>query len=436
MTAPEKKQAFVLLELMNHMLLIAREAKRRGFHVIALNHGPLQDQGPFAVPDGVVDEVVPVASWSDAEHVGKLVEAVRTAHDVVGTYAAFEPTLRFEAELRAGAGLPTSGPDAVDRALDKAHVRRELYAGGLSTLRSVSLTEALAWESWEFERPAVLKPANGTGSALCFMVGSMEELRAAADQASAGAVVNPMMKDYILAHGEFVLEERAEGELLSVESLVDRGEVHVVGLTGRYVSALDPVVEQGLVFPYPHPRRAEIEAVTKEFHAALGIVHGPTHLEVMVPDEGPVELIDFNVRTAGLAMVVCMGNAFGIDYARPLTDLACGTAPDLSFLGNPLRASADLLLLPPPEATEMREIVFPEGTEYGRHMKAIGQPLSGRADQLDVVGMVIVTADTVAELHDAALAVRRNTLFDGRPLGDNPNNQLLFPRFHHSATLA
>ncbi|MCZ7415214.1 MULTISPECIES: ATP-grasp domain-containing protein [unclassified Streptomyces] len=436
MTASEKKQAFVLLELMNHMLLIAQEAKRRGHHVVVLNQGPLQDKGPFAVPDGLVDELVRVPSWSDAEQVGKIVDTVHATYDVVGTYAAFEATLPFEAEIRHRAGLPTSGFHGVTQVLDKARVRRKLYAEGLSTLRSVSLTEALAWESWEFERSAVLKPANGTGSALCFMVGTMDELREAADQVAAAAVVNPMMKEYILSHGEFVLEERAEGELLSVESLVDRGEVHVVGLTGRYVSAMDPVVEQAACFPYPHPRRAEIESAARDFHAALGIGHGPTHLEVMVPDEGPIELIDFNIRMAGLAMAVCMGNAFGIEYAVPLTDIACGERPDLAFLGNARRASADILLLPPPEATVMCELGFPEGTEYGRHMKEIGTPLSGRADQLDVVGMVIVTADSVEELHDRILTVRRETLFDGRPLGDNPNNQLLFPRYHHSATLA
>lgn len=429
MKASGKKQTFVLLELMNHMLVVAQEAKRRGFHIVALNQGPLQDQGPFAVPDGAIDELVPIGTWSDADGVDKVLDDVISRHEVVGTYAGFEPTLSFEAELRSRAGLPGSGAAAVTRALDKAQVRQKLYAEGLSGLRSVSMTEALNWQAWEFERSAVLKPANGTGSALCFMVGTLEELRSAADQVAAAAVTNPMMKDYILTHGEFVLEERAEGELLSVESLAERGEVHVVGLTGRYVSALDPVVEQCLVFPYRHPRHDEIVARAREFHRSLGIAHGSTHLEVMVPDEGPIELIDFNLRTAGLAMAVCMGNALGVDYAVPLTDIACGTPLDLSFLDGAARYTANLLLLPPPEATEMAELVFPEGAEVGWMTKSIGQRLSGRADQLDVVGMAIVTADTGEELHRKATAVRRDTLFGGRSLGDNPNNQLLVPRY-------
>ncbi|GCB52715.1 acetyl-CoA carboxylase biotin carboxylase subunit family protein [Streptomyces sp. NL15-2K] len=436
-TDTPRKQAFVLLELLNHMVLIAREAKNRGFHVIALNHDPLLTDGPFAVPEGVVDEVVPVASWADAEAVDGIVDDVLTRYDVIGTYAAFEGALRHEARLRERSGLPTSGATTVTRALDKALVRGTLYREGLTTLRSTTLTEALTWDDWRFDRAAVLKPANGTGSALCFTVASLGELRAATAEIAAVKVTNALMKQYILAHGEFVLEERAEGELLSVESLVHRGEVHVVGLTGRYVSALDPVVELGACFPYPHPRGEEIVARAVEFHRALGITHGPTHLEVMVPDEGPIELIDFNLRTIGAGMSVCIGNAFGIEYAVPLTDLACGRCPDLSFLARAPRHSADLLLLPPPGATVMTDLAFPEGTEYGRVTKPFGQPLSGRADQLDVVAMVVVNADTPEELHRRALEARKTTVFNGEPLGDNPNNQVVSPRsYQFTATPA
>lgn len=427
---PAKPQAFVLLELLNHMVLIAREAKRRGLRVIALNNGPLLTEGPFAVPDGVVDEVVPVASWTDAGEVDGMVDDLLTRYEVTGTYAAFEGALRPEARLRELAGLPTSGVATVTRVLDKALVRSDLYAAGLTALRSTTLTEALTWRQWRFEGPAVLKPANGTGSALCFTVGSLAELRAAAEEIAAVKVGNALMAEYIRAHGEFVLEERAAGELLSVESLVHGGEVHVVGLTGRYVSALDPVVELGVCFPYRHPRHEEIVARAVEFHRSLGITHGPTHVEVMVPDEGPVELIDFNLRTAGVAMAVCIGNAFGVEYAVPLTDLACGRRPDLAFLGRTPRHSADLLLLPPPGATVMTDLAFPAGTEYGRATKPFGQPLSGRADQLDVVAMAVVTADTAEELHRRAQEVRRTTVFNGRPLGDHPNNRVVSPRHY------
>jgi len=242
-------------------------------------------------------------------------------------------------------------------------------------------------------------------------------------------VINPLMREYILANGQFVLEERAEGELLSVESLVNRGEVHVVGFISRYMLVKDPVVEQGFTFPYRHPRLAEIKAAVKAIHASLGFHHGPTHVEVMVPEEGPIELIDFNPRYAGVDAAVVHSHAWGVSFPSLLTDLACGVEPDLSFLRGPHRYAANSLVLPPPGATELRELVFPPEVVFGRLMKEIGQPLTGRSDQLDAVASFVIEADTAQEIHHKLLDVRRRITFNGEPLGDNENNVVTYSRY-------
>jgi biotin carboxylase len=422
-----RARTFVLFEMMNAVLLVAREAKARGLRVVALNHDPLRDSGPFAVPDGLVDELVYVESWSDTAAVQRIVRDLAQRADVAGTYSVFEGALPAEALLRELAGLPTTGVRNTLRVLDKGLVRSRLYDQGLSALRSTTLDEALTWTRWRFAGPAVLKPANGTGSALCFIVSCLEELRAAAARVAAADVINPLMREFILAHGGFVLEEKAEGELLSVESLVCRGEVHVVGLTGRYVLASDPVVEQGLFFPYRHPLLAQIAAKAKALHACLEIFHGPTHLEVMVGADGAVELIDFNARVAGLASVVSFGEVFASPYERLLVDVACGIDPDLAPLERVAKYAAEVIVLPPPGVTRLEEIEFPHGTIAARAMKAPGARLTGRADQLDAVGMFIVTGDSAREAHRRAMAARRATLVNGEALGDNPNNDVVCP---------
>jgi ATP-grasp domain-containing protein len=423
------KKAFVLLEMMNAMLLVATEAKSRGYHVIALNHDPLKDSGPFKVPTGLVDELIAVPSWSDRDALRRLVREIAGRYQVGGTFAMFEGALAAEAALRELAGLPTTGVKNTLRVLDKGQVRRKLYGEGLSALASASLAEALEWESWQFRGPAVLKPANGTGSALCFTVSSMRELRTAAAKVAAADVINPLMKEYILAHGGFVLEEKASGELMSVESVVCRGAYHLIGLMGRYVLAADPVVEQGLFFPYHHPRLPEIAATAQALHRSLEIHHGATHLEVMVASDGSVELIDFNARFAGFASIVAFGEVFTMPFETVLADVACGIEPDLSFLHRGTRFSAEMVVLPPPGTGELREIVFPPGAIAARAMKNIGQRLTGRADQLDAVGMFIITGDTASQAHAKALAARRATLVNGEPLGGNPNNVIEFSEF-------
>lgn len=425
--------AFVLFEMQGQQVLVAKEAKERGFTTVALNHDPLRTSGAFAVPDGVIDETSYVESWSDAEAVRSLVRDVERRHRVIGVHASFEPTQRYAVELRGRLGLPHNTVEATLRVLDKAQVRGRLRAHGLSRLRHTTLREALTWDTWQFSGPAVLKPCNGTASVLCFIVGSIDELRTAASAAQGATIPNALMRDYVTARGEFVLEELAEGELLSVESLVSGGKVQHVGLTGRYMLAADPVVEQGLFFPYPHPREAEIIDACARFHQCLDVVDGATHIEVMVPGTGPIELIDFNPRFAGLGAIALASEVFGVPFACFLVDLACGIEPRLAPFAQPRRYAIDMAVMPPLGVTEFKDLTFAPGTTTQRLMKKIGDPLSGRNAQIDSVAWFAVSGASAAQAHDKALAARAATVFNGAPLGDSPP---LIPARHLGAELA
>jgi biotin carboxylase len=279
----------------------------------------------------------------------------------------------------------------------------------------------------------VVKPANGTASVLCRVVDSLDGLRAAAAEVRAARIPNALMHDYVTAHGEFVVEEQAHGELLSVESLVSGGRIRHVGLTGRYQLAADPVVEQGLFFPYDHPRDADIRAACARFHESLGIREGATHLEVMVPEDGPVELIDFNLRFAGLGSIVLASEVYAVPFARFLADLALGEEPDLPTLAPDHRYAVDVAVMPPPGETAFTGIVLPPDTLAHRVTKKVGGTLSGGNAQIDTVAWFVVTGATAQEAHRNALAARATTVLNGTSLGDG--QALLYPR-HLGADLA
>ncbi|MET3135065.1 hypothetical protein AAKU55_005368 [Oxalobacteraceae bacterium GrIS 1.11] len=423
------KKAFVLFESMNHMNIVLKEAKRRGFQIVVLNHDPVEATGPYGVAPDLIDESIYVHAWEDAADVNCLLADLAQRYQVAGTYAGFEPTLVYEAALRELVGLPNNSEATTRFVLDKGSVRKRLYENGLSGLRSVLLSETAAWTEWPFKGSAVLKPINGTGSALCFVVSSLAQLRDAQREAGKVTVNNPLMRDWIAASGEFVLEEKAEGELLSAESLVFDGHMHCMGLFARYVLAADPVVELGGYFPYQHPRHAEIIEKVAAIHACLGLRYGPTHVEVMVPKTGPIELIDFNIRFTGSDSLICLSEALNIPFEKCLTDLACGTMPDLAFLDARPQCAAQVVVLPPPGAMVLRSLEFPPEAIRPRRTKQIDKVLSGRADQLDHIGMFVVKGDTEAELHNMALAARRRVVFNGEPLGDNGNNIVSFSEF-------
>jgi hypothetical protein len=424
---------FVLFEMQGFQVRVAEEAKRRGYHTVVLNHDPLRTSGASAVAPDVVDEYVHVESWSAVDTVRALVRDVARRHEVVGVHSAFEPTQRYAIELRVYFGLPHNTVADTLRALDKIQVRRRLYEAGLTQLRSAPLADALTWDTWRFAGPAVLKPANGTASVLCHVVDSLDGLRAAAAEVAAARIPNALMHDYVTAHGGFVLEEQARGELLSVESLVSGGRLRHVGLTGRYLLAADPVVEQGLFLPYAHPREAEIRAVCAGFHECLHITEGATHLEVMVPEEGPIELIDFNLRFAGLGSIVLASEVYELPFARFLTDLALGEEPALPALAADHPYAVDVAVMPPPGVTELRDLTIAPDTLAHRVTKKIGGSLSGRNAQIDTVAWFVVTGATAAEAHCNALAARAATVLNGEPLGDAP--ALIHPR-HVEADVA
>jgi biotin carboxylase len=424
--------AFVLFEMQGQQVLIAQQARERGFRTIVLNHDPLRTTGAFAVPDGLIDEYIHVTSWSDAASVASLVRDVERGHDIAGVHASFEMTQPYAAQLRARLGLPHNSVEDTLRVLDKARVRRHLYADGLSGLGHATLDEALTWDSWPFSGKAVVKPAHGTASLLCFIVGSLDELRAAAAVARNAVVPNALLHEYVASTREFVLEELASGELLSVESLLSRGRLRHVGLTGRYLLAADPVVEQGLLFPYAHPREAEIVDACARIHRSLNITDGATHLEVMVPDAGPIELIDFNPRFAGLGAIALVSEAYGVPFARYLVDLACGREPDLPSLAQPRRYAIDMAVMPPPGETEFRDLTFAPGTKTHRLTRKPGDRLSGGNAQIDTVAWFAVSGSSVADAHRAALAARAATIFNGAPIGDQPP---LIPVRHLEAEL-
>lgn len=423
------EKAFVLLELMNHMSFVLKEARSRGFRIVVLNHDPVKESGPYGVSKEFIDELVYIESWQDQPAVQRIIADVHRRYQVVGSYAGFEATLPYEAELRELAGLPNNGAANVRFVLDKGAVRKKLYSERLSELQSALLSEARLWPCWSFKGDAVLKPVNGTGSALCFFVSSLDSLHEAITQIEKAQVNYQLTREYITSCGEFVLEEKAEGELLSVESLLHNGKLHFIGLSSRYVLASDPVVEMGSSFPYHHPRLAEIVAKSEALHKSMKLFHGATHLEVMVPKQGPIELIDFNIRFAGVESLVCFSQAFNLPFERCLVDLACNMEPDLSFLQRPSQFAAELMVLPPPGVTEFQELRFPAEAVFQRLTKEPGKKLTGRADQFDHIGVFVVKADTERELHEKVIAVRRQVIFNGEALGENLNNRVAFSEF-------
>jgi biotin carboxylase len=414
---------FLVLEPTNHIYWVIAAADRKGYDVVVFHTLPILDTGPYAVGrDGIaLSHLLP--SWDDVDTWFAAVLGVCAGREVAGTYAAQEIALELEARVQEHFGLPSKGSAVVRELLDKVNVRRRLVGAGLSKLRVFEQGEVDGLRSWPTgDRALYFKPVHGAGSAFVRRCRNLEEVRAAIAEwkaAEKGGI--PVLGPYLESEGgHFFLEEEAPGELLSIEGYVHRGSYHAVGLSSRAVLERDRAVEMGSTFPYEHPRRDEVAAKAALIHEVLGVAHGFTHTEFVVPDEGDIELVELNLRFIGADALASMNAACGVRVEDDLVALAVGELPRPLV---PSRFAGAYYLLPPSGLRRIESLELPDADlPFVKIVKPAGSELASTDRQIDWIGSYAVSGPTFDETVRRAIDVRRRTLVNGIPLGDDPNN--------------
>ena len=415
---------FLVFEPTNHIFQVIEAADRLGHDVVAFHTLPFPAAGPYAVARSSIAASHLFDSWSDVDACLAKVLAASDGSTVAGTYAGQEVTLQLEALVQERFGLPGKGSATVRELLNKVNVRRRLTDAGLTKLRFFEQVEALALESWPVgDRALYFKPVYGAASAFVKRCADLAQVRAAvADWAAADKAAIPVLGEHLCTGGaEFFLEEEAVGELLSVEGYVHRERYHQIGLSSRAVLARDNAVEMGSTYPYDHPRHDEIVDTVSRIHDALGITHGATHTELIVPADGAIELVELNLRFGGGDALTAMNLAHDVRLEDDLVALATGGTPALPLRRRRFTCLHELL--PPHGTTRLDSIELPEpDLPFVKIVKAPGSELVSTDRQIDQIAAFIVSGDSYDEAFQRALDVRRRTLVNGAPLGDDPNN--------------
>jgi biotin carboxylase len=208
--------------------------------------------------------------------------------------------LRFTAELSERLGLPHHSPEVARRLTDKFAQREALRDGGLAVpvFQAVpSDGEAAAWEALaEVARfPAVLKPRiDSEASRDTVPVGSLDELREMTTRADR---VELVLEEYL---GDRKGAVRAcFADYVSVESVVSRGRISHIAVTGRFPPA-EPFRESGFFIEAEldsADRQAALDTATAALRA-LGITTGCCHTEIKFTPAG-ARVIEVNGRIGG-----------------------------------------------------------------------------------------------------------------------------------------
>jgi hypothetical protein len=214
------------------------------------------------------------------------------------------------------------GLDYFDRAvaarlLDKVTQREALRDGGLPVPRCVVVPPRPSPQDIEelaaaVTFPVVLKPRHGAASRDTNLAEDVAELRALVSQLSGLGPCTDMVIE------EFMADPAQHpspwfGDYVSVESVVARGRVSHLAVTGRLPGA-KPFRETGLIIPsdFDESLQASVLDVASEALVALGIRTGCFHTEIKVTDAG-LRVIEVNGRIGGFVAPVLALASPGVD---------------------------------------------------------------------------------------------------------------------------
>ncbi len=184
-------------------------------------------------------------------------------------------------------GLPHNSPNAVAITRDKSRLRATLTNAGLPqpSYETVGVNDDADAAAAKIGFPCVVKATNLSGSRGVIRADDEEGVRQAAARirAIAGDPAAPL-----------VVEQYVPGAEIALEGLLDDGTLYVLAIFDKPDPLTGPYFEETIyVTPSRLPEGVQhaIEQTVADACAAIGLVEGPIHAEVRLPEgERPVVL--------------------------------------------------------------------------------------------------------------------------------------------------
>jgi biotin carboxylase len=321
--------------------------------------------------------------------------------------------------------LPHHAPDAVRASLNKYFARERMRAAGLDVprFRLISLDAPAPATAREIAAqvgyPAVLKPLAMAASRGVVRVNSPDEFVPAFQRLAELVRSAPSSHDEI-ANRHILAESYVPGAEVAVEGIVNRGEFHLFAIFDKVDPLEGPYFPETMyITPSRHARevQARIESVTRLTLAAMGLDHGPVHVELRVDDKRVVP-IEAHARSIG---GYC-SKVLRFQEGRSLEELIVLQA--LGLLGKiPPRETdaAGVWMMQAPRAgrfVEMRGVSAAAGVPHVDEVIVSARPaqvLTPLPDGFLYLGFIFARAGTPAEVEGALRSAfsRLEPVFNG-----------------------
>ena len=273
--------------------------------------------GDSSACEGVADRILEVDT-SDAEALLRIVDTYPVKGLVTCGTATAILTIAYINE-KVGLSRKVVPYDVAVNATIKHNFRRILSPGGLVP-RGETVTDPneLCLKSDALTFPIVIKPVDAGGGKGVEVVEQRSEarLRDAFHRSVSYSAMNRL-----------VVEEYVPGIALGVESITIGGATHVLAVAEKTLAGFPHCVTTGVFFPSSRLEH-QLEAITKVNNEAirrLGIRWGPTHVDMVLGEDGTPYIIDVGPRLAGGPIASALvESATGYDLYRAAIDLCLG----------------------------------------------------------------------------------------------------------------
>lgn len=289
-----------------------KKAKENGYYTI------VADFNPKAVGIPHADEYHCV-STIDVEGITKLAEDIKP--DGIMTLATDMP-MRALAAATSKLGLPGITYETAVMSTDKGEMIKAFEKHGVEHPWYYIVDNKQQFNAIvdKVTYPCVMKPTDNAGNrGVCF-VADKEEL----------------LKEYAYSRensrsGHVIIEEYMDGQEVSVEIIVYKGDVHILAVTDKTTLGKPYFVEIG--HAEQSQKSEEIVAAIKDLATravkSVGIDNSPAHVEIMVTKDGP-KMVELGSRMGGGCITThLVPLSTGIDMIKSVMDLALGMVPNL-----------------------------------------------------------------------------------------------------------
>lgn len=371
---------------------VIREAKKCGYYVFVLDGDPNAMGYAYADEHAVINIVDEEACLAYARE--KQVDGVLTA--------ATDFSVLTMSHIAESMGLPGINYKSAKIIKNKAEVRKVLFeakaddTGYSYEIGSIEEAEKILSE---ITFPRMVKPVDGSGSRGASRVDRAKDFVKACEFAMSGSITH-----------RAVAEPFVNGREYGVESFVNQGEIHVLGVMQKDMTQPPYYAELGHAIPSGLPAAVEekVKNCVRTAIKALGVNHGSVNMDLLINSDD-VHIVDIGARMGGnLIGSHIIPKGTGIAYMRNMVRAAVGDEADFTPVTTPSPVATKLLALTPGKVITLPdfEAIAKEADVVIEHHLHVGDQINEYHTNLDGCGYVVAGGKSVDDAIALAAKVK------------------------------